>query len=181
MGNHRLAVLRSIPRRARRRFRTGRVSGNSENVSALTGYLKDNYASQPLHNRLALLWASTKLPGALPESANKAIVEDAFKKQESDGGWTIDSLGAWGSHPNAAPSTGSNGYATAYTAYVLVKTGIPASDPRLSRALNWLRSHQDRETGTWAAESMNKHYPAGSMQEQFMRDAATGFASLALL
>jgi hypothetical protein len=28
---------------------------------------------------------------------------------------------------------------------------------------------------------MNKRYPAGSMQEQFMRDAATGFAAAALV
>lgn len=28
---------------------------------------------------------------------------------------------------------------------------------------------------------MNKHYPPDSMQEQFMQDAATGFAAMALL
>src|SRR5262249_48915414 len=31
-----------------------------ERAAALTGYLKREQASQPLHNRVALLWASTK-------------------------------------------------------------------------------------------------------------------------
>ena len=47
--------------------------------------------------------------------------------------------------------------------------------------LDWLRAHQDRETGSWAAESMNHPHDRGSIPEFFMRDAATGFATLALL
>jgi hypothetical protein len=51
----------------------------------------------------------------------------------------------------------------------------------MSRALAWLKSHQDQESGAWHADSMNKRYPADSMQVLFMQDAATAFASLALL
>lgn len=152
-----------------------------ENIAALTGYLNRQYETQPLHNRLMLLWASTKLPGALPKSARRPMIEEAFRKQQPDGGWDAASLGAFSPHPNAPSSPGSNGYATGFTTWVLLKAGAPAADPRIARALNWLRSHQDPNTGDWPADSMNKHYPAGSMQIQFMRDAATGFASMALL
>ncbi len=50
----------------------------------------------------------------------------------------------------------------------------------INRALDWLRVHQDPQTGAWPAVSMNKKYPAGSMQEKFLQDAATGFAAAAL-
>ena len=152
-----------------------------ENVAALTTYLNSHYEGQPLHNRLLLLWASTKLPAALPKSARQPMIDEAFAKQQPDGAWTIESLGAWSPHPKAPPSSGDNSYATAFTAWVLLKAGTPSSDPRMARALNWLRSHQDPKTGEWAASSMNKPYPPGSMEIQFMNDAATGFASMALL
>jgi hypothetical protein len=51
----------------------------------------------------------------------------------------------------------------------------------MSRALAWLRSHQDPATGAWPAVSMNKKRPAGSMEALFMQDAATAFASIALV
>jgi hypothetical protein len=44
----------------------------------------------------------------------------------------------------------------------------------------WLKAHQDLQTGVWPAVSMNKKYPAGSMQEKFLQDAATAFAAAAL-
>ena len=56
-----------------------------------------------------------------------------------------------------------------------------SQDKRLSGALNWLKSHQNREYGYWTASSMNKDYPANSMMVKFMQDAATGFAAMALL
>jgi hypothetical protein len=58
---------------------------------------------------------------------------------------------------------------------------VSPSEPRLARALLWLTGHQDRDTGAWPALSMNKRYPAGSMESFFMQDAATAFASLALI
>jgi hypothetical protein len=39
---------------------------------------------------------------------------------------------------------------------------------------------QDK-SGFWEAQSMNTRYEPGSMQSQFMRDAATGYAALALI
>lgn len=50
----------------------------------------------------------------------------------------------------------------------------------LDKALAWLRAHQNRESGFWDASSMNKQYE-DPMPLRFMRDAATGYAVLALL
>ena len=63
----------------------------------------------------------------------------------------------------------------------MLEAGVKPADPRMARALGWLRSHQDAKSGYWDAVSMNKRYEPGSMPEQFMRDAATGFAAAALV
>jgi hypothetical protein len=111
----------------------------------------------------------------------KSLVDEVAGKQQADGGWTIESLGPWKAHAEAPPSTGSNSYATGYVAFALQKAGVARSNPTLVRALAWLRSHQDLQSGSWPAESMNKQYPPNSMQVRFMQDAASEFATLALL
>jgi squalene-hopene/tetraprenyl-beta-curcumene cyclase len=151
-----------------------------ERIADLTAYLQGGQAAQPLHNRLALVWAATKLHGLLPEAARRAIVEEALEKQQADGGWTTESIGPWTTHEKAPPDTGSNAYATAWTTFVLRQVGVSRRDPRLGRAIRWLESHQDRTTGAWPAMSMNKQYPENSMQIRFMQDAATAFAVMAL-
>ena len=151
-----------------------------QHTEALVRFLNRDDAAQPFHNRLMMLWASTKLPEVLPEARRKAAVDQARQTQQRDGGWSITSLGPWKAHPSAPLSEGSNAYATAFTAFVLKQAGVAASDPMQKSALAWLRSHQTAE-GYWDAASLNKKYEPGSMMQSFMRDAATGFATLALL
>jgi len=148
-----------------------------EHAAALDAYLTDAVTSRRLHDRLALLLARS----FISESLRQSIATDALAKQQPDGGWTIESLGPWTTHADAPPSSGSNAYATAFTTVALLRGGVTASDPKLANALTWLQSHQDATTGAWAAMSMNKKYPDGSMESRFMQDAATAFASLALI
>ena len=150
-------------------------------LDTLRAYLADQRNSQPLHNRLALVWASTKLRGLLVDGDRKAIVNELIGKQQADGGWTLESLGPWSKHPDAPPAEGSNAYATGVAAFVLERTGLAPANPNVGRALQWLRSRQDPKSGFWDAESMNTRYETGSMPSQFMRDVATSFATLALL
>lgn len=153
-----------------------------EGVAALTAYLRGAQSRQPLHNRMALLWAAGKLPAVMSKEERRALLAEIRSKQRDDGGWTMESLGAFEAHPKApAAEPGSGGYATAFTAFVLRRAGIGVQEPVLGRALAWLRAHQDTESGAWAAVSMNKSYPAGSNQIRFMQDAATGYAAAALL
>ena len=152
-----------------------------ERAAALVTYITES-AERPLHDRLAALWATSRsrVP-VLSQGARTAIGNETFAKQQADGGWTSASLGPWAPHPDAVPSSGSEAYATSFTAFVLRQAGVPASHPGLAKALTWLRSHQDPSTGAWPAVSMNKRRPAGSMESLFMQDAATAFAALALI
>ena len=152
-----------------------------ENLTELKKYLRDEQGVQPLHNRLILLWADARLRGLLLPATHQAIVDEVLQKQQPDGGWTLASLGPWKQHKDAPPAEGSNAYATAITAFTLQQSGVARSNPAMAKALGWLRSHQDPTLGVWAAESMNKPHKADSMPAKFMQDAATGYASLALL
>jgi len=152
-----------------------------ENLDTLKSYLKDRQAGQPLHNRLMYLWASTRLRGLASETEAQAIISEAWRRQSDDGGWSLEAIGPWRQRAEAPLSRGSNSYATGLAAFALQRAGARKSDPRLGRALEWLKAHQDPKSGSWEAMSMNKRYEAGSMQERFMRDAATGLAVLALL
>ncbi len=149
-------------------------------VKPLLAYLDRAQSGQPLHNRLTRLWASTRLPAALSAAERRALIAEVWSKQEPDGGWSIASLGPFEFKEQARHTTGSNAYATAFTAYVMEQVSPGAPNPKLSLALAWLRTHQD-PAGYWHADSMNHVYEAGSMQSQFMRDAATAYAVLALL
>jgi squalene-hopene/tetraprenyl-beta-curcumene cyclase len=151
-----------------------------ERVAELTGYLRSALPAQPLHNRLLLLWAAARLPAAVGD-AKQSIIDETLKKQQPDGSWTLAALGPWKDHPAAPPANGASAYATAIAAFGLVEAGVPRSDPKLKKALDWLRAKQDPQLGYWAADSMNKHREPGSMPEGFMRDAATAFAVLALI
>ena len=152
-----------------------------KHIVALTEYLQREQQGQPLHNRLTLLWASSKLPAALPGPMRRPLLDEILRKQQADGGWTLESLGSWSPHPKAPPTSGSNCYATGFVAFVLEQAGLARSHPDLMRALNWLRSHHNRQFGYWTADSMNKPYEADSMPLRFMQDAATSFAAMALL
>ena len=159
-----------------------------DHLAALTAYLQREQRKQPMHNRLMALWASAKLrevdasaPDALSGPVRQGILDELWRSQQADGGWTIASLGPWAKHDTAPVAKGSDSYATALIAFILPQAGARRDDKRLGRALDWLRAHQDRQSGSWAADSMNKVYPPDSMQVKFMRDAATSFAVLALL
>jgi hypothetical protein len=153
-----------------------------ENVAALKAYLREGQKTQPLHNRVFLLWASSKLRDLLPAADRQAILDELRRKQEADGGWSIQSLGQWKPRDAApaAASTASNSYATALVAFATGQAGVPPSQASLSKALSWLRSHQNAQ-GYWPAESMNHKHEAGTVPEKFMSDAATGYATAALL
>jgi len=151
-----------------------------QHVAALASYLATS-SERPLHDRIALLWASSTSPAALTDAARAALVAEVFAKQQADGGWSLSSLRPWMPHPDAPAASGSDAYATAFTAFALGKGGIAPSHPGFSRALSWLKARQDPSTGAWAAVSMNKRRPVGSMEALFMQDAATAFAAIALI
>lgn len=150
-------------------------------VGRLTAYLRGAQAGQTLNNRLTLLWASTRLPGLLSKSEQKAILAEVSAKQLADGGWELAALGPFRQKEGVPAGLASDGYATAFTAFVMREAGVKAKSPVLSRALGWLRARQDAAGGTWASVSLNRKYPDGSNEVRFMQDAATAYAAMALL
>jgi squalene-hopene/tetraprenyl-beta-curcumene cyclase len=106
-----------------------------------------------------MLWASTKLPQVMDDHTRQATIAEILGKQQPDGGWTLASLGPWNEHPAASTSLDlarSDSYATAFTTFVLKVAGGKSARKPAERALEWLKKHQDRETGAWPAVSMNR-------------------------
>jgi squalene-hopene/tetraprenyl-beta-curcumene cyclase len=147
----------------------------------LRGAIQQGTLDAPLHDRLAALWANGPQSFLLTPIARRVLIAEAWKRQSADGGWTNEAIGPWALHPDAPVAEGSNAYATAFTTFALLKGGVGRSEPAMRRALEWLEAHQDPVTGAWPAASMNKRRPPDSMEALFMQDAATAFASLALL
>jgi squalene-hopene/tetraprenyl-beta-curcumene cyclase len=152
-----------------------------DNVKLLRDYLASQYEQQPLLNRLMLLWASTKLTGAVMPEQRDAIVADVLRKQQDDGGWSTSSLGAWQRTDGTALETKSDGYATGLVTFVL--QAAPGGSPvqaQVKMGLDWLQKHQNQQTGRWTAFSLNKQRDPASDGAQFMHDVATAYAVLAL-
>jgi len=163
-----------------------------ENLSLLREYLDREYSSQPLINRISLLWAGAKWPGLITAERQKSIVGDILNKQQGDGGWSLFPLartwrdwgpsslvGEWKRRDGSPQEKRSDGYATGFVVYVLQQAGVPR-DASLQRGKQWLIQNQDRSEGFWLAYSLNKRRDPNSNAGRFMTDAATAYAVLAL-
>ena len=94
--------------------------------------------------------------------------------QRPDGGWSMSSLADW-KRLDGAPldRTVSDGYGTGLCLYALRRgAGMPADDPRLQKAVAWLKTHQ-RASGCWFTRSPRK-------VDELSTYAGTAYALLAL-
>ena len=98
----------------------------------------------------------------------------------ADGGWALGRLGDWKRSDGTILDTLSDGYATGLAAFALQRAGCARNEAHLARALVWLVEHQDSATGKWTATSLNRQRDPATAAANFMSDAATGFAVLAL-
>lgn len=151
-----------------------------DRIGALRTFLRQGASSQSVFNRAVLLWAASALPDLLTTNERSAIVDSLFARQNADGGWALARLGDWKRTDGTMLDSLSDGYATGLATFALQRGGSASADARLSRALAWLSSHQDRATGKWTAMSLNRRRDSTTAAANFMSDAATGFAVLAL-
>lgn len=148
-------------------------------VNSLRNYLLSRYDTQELYNRIWMLWASRTLGGLLSDEQTNQIVAKCYEKQNDDGGWNLSSLGAYQRHDGTQQVSDSDGYATGLILHVLQTAGQAANHPKITKGLDWLRTHQ-RPTGAWPGFSLNKNRNPDTFTGKFMSDAATAFAVLAL-
>lgn len=147
----------------------------------LRDYFAREQESQVLIDRVALLWASSLLPGILAPAQQQGIVAAALAKQQPDGGFTLSAfVGGWKRADGSALETRSDGYATGLVALALEASGVARDQPQLKRALDWLVKNQQADDGRWLAWSLNKERDLSTDIGRFMSDAATAYAVMAL-
>jgi squalene-hopene/tetraprenyl-beta-curcumene cyclase len=152
---------------------------NQAGVQLLRDYLHDQFAKQNLHNQVWGLWAAMNVEGILTKGEQKKLIEQLFDKQRDDGGWRLASLGTWVRNDGSAQETASDGYASALVLHVLQTAGVPKDNMKMAQGLAWLKRHQTA-TGAWPSVSLVKKRDPATHSGQFMSDAATAFAVLAL-
>jgi squalene-hopene/tetraprenyl-beta-curcumene cyclase len=150
----------------------------AENLTALHGYLRSHYDAQPLLNQVVVLWASAQAPDLLSSTQRKSLVAEIYKLQREDGGWSLSGLGAWKRRDKTPLETHPDGYATGIITLALEENHI--NNAHVHRGVEWLEANQDKATGAWPAWSLNKNRDVKSNVGQFMSDAATSYAVLAL-
>lgn len=149
-------------------------------LKALGGYFDREHAKASVLNQLMGLWASARVPNLLSRDRMQATIDATFALQRPDGGWSSSSLGTYQRVDNTPNDTQTDGYATALATLALQEAGVPRTDPRIAKGLEWLKRSQDRATGRWVATSLNKQRDPESDAGKFMSDAATAYAVLAL-
>jgi len=98
------------------------------------------------------------------------------KLQHDDGGWSLARLltdsekARTGIH---AASASSDGYGTGFAVFALRKAGVAPDDPRLQRAIRWLKANQ-RESGRWFTHSLV------GRRANLISNSATAWAVMAL-
>ena len=148
-------------------------------VDRLRDYVRTHVADQGLFNRVALLRASADLDGLLTDPERTKLVDEILALQRPDGGWSLASLGEYERSDHTPEDKESDGLATGFILDALRASGLPKSHPAVAKGLDWLRGHQQKDGG-WITVSLNKKRDPKSHVGQFMSDAATAYAVLAL-
>lgn len=153
----------------------GSTSAQAAGTAKLVTYLKGRLTKMAFHDRVTVLWVSSKLPTLLSAEEKQSIVAELTAKQRDDGGFA---LGMWGKGDLAADaSKTSDGYATALATLALC-TGSAEGKTNAAglKSLSWLAKNQATD-GSWPGQSVNSDT---ARAKGFMTDAATSYAVVAI-
>ena len=105
------------------------------------------------------------------------MAESLLTLQAADGGWAIENLVA-GSATfekfEVSLDRASNGYGTGFVIFTARQAGVPATDPRLQRGIDWLKANQ-RASGRWFTPTLSIN-----TLQNLPSNSGTAFAVLAL-
>jgi hypothetical protein len=158
-----------------------------ERAERLQGYLRREYAAQPLMSQLYVLWASARMPGLMAAADRTKLVAEIESLQQPDGGWALVSFDKPSSLKRIvledwrqfSGNVKSDGCATGLVVLALEEADNGGNDNTVERGLDWLAHHQEKD-GSWWATSLNTVRDPTTDTGRFMSDAATGYAVLAL-
>ncbi len=151
----------------------GKTEAARAGVQRLRDYLKAN-PPPTLHHSAMLLWADSYGTELLTSDQRQATIDKLFDLQQTDGGWSLATLGHWKRADGTEQNTKqSDGYGTGFVVFVLRQAGIDSHDSRLQRGIAWLKSNQ-RASGRWYSRSLHKD------SKHFISHAGTAFAVMAL-
>lgn len=135
-----------------------------QRIAAVRNYLKK---TTPPHDyaRVLLLWTATRMDDVINAKRKRELIATLWKHQRKDGGWSLRTFSKpenWGGGNRAKKlrsepefkNPPSDGHMTGLAVLVLRDAGIPAKDPRIQKAVAWLKTHQ-RESGRWWTRSLN--------------------------
>lgn len=126
------------------------------------------------YDRVLRLQLAHYMPELVPQAEREEALALLASKQHADGGWSTRDMSAlydWHVKmsdtvvklitglPDAAKPE-SDAYMTAFAIVLMRQSGVPASDGRIQRGLNWLKREQ-RVSGRWWMHSLyrgNYHY-----------------------
>ena len=153
-------------------------------IAKSSAYLRDTPAPHD-YAKLLKLWAATRIPDIAAKAERKKLIRTIWSHQQADGGWSIRSFAApeqWGGGNRAEKlraepdfkNPPSDGHMTGLATLVLRDAGVPADDPRIQKAVHWLKSNQ-RESGRWWTRSLNTD------KFHFITYSGTAYPLLALM
>ena len=144
-----------------------------ERLALMKRWLRDATPKNDF-DRILRLQLAAYFPETVSDTQRTDALQLLSSKQHADGGWSTRDMSPvtdWhfkmsekvttliqGLPDAATPS--SDAYMTALAVILLRQADVPSSDPRITRALDWLRREQ-RQTGRWWMHSLyrgNYHY-----------------------
>jgi squalene-hopene/tetraprenyl-beta-curcumene cyclase len=153
-------------------------------IDKANAYLRDTPAPHD-YAKVLKLWAATRVPGIAAQAERKELIEKIWSLQQDDGGWSMRSFAEpeqWGSGNRAGKlraepefkNPPSDGHMTGLATLVLRDASVAAKDPRIQKAVTWLKSNQ-RESGRWWTRSLNND------KFHFITYSGTAYPLLALM
>jgi len=140
-------------------------------------YLATNPAPTA-HHRAMMLWASEVVDGILTKERQQEILKELLALQRPDGGWSLSGmLVDWPEFKrkdDLKPLVDvSDAYGTGMVIWITVNAGLPPTDERIRKGIDWLKGHQ-RESGRWFTPSPTKD------AKHFITNTGTAWAVMAL-